>query len=136
VPLYGNVLDLATTPFEAGLGRFVHLDRSDDPPEWREFVGRTALEARAFAPLPRCLVGLTLRGRGIARHGYPVLRPGSPEVTGGVTSGSQSPTLGEAIAMAFVAPSNASAGTMLAVAVRDMTVDAEVVPLPFYRRRR
>ena len=77
-----------------------------------------------------------LRDRGIARHGYPVRRPGQPEPIGVVTSGSQSPTLGEAIAMAYVPPSDRIPGTMLEVAIRDAAVAAEVVPLPFYRRTR
>jgi glycine cleavage system T protein (aminomethyltransferase) len=136
LPLYGNELDLATTPLEAGLGRFVHLDRSSDPPASREFVGRAALEERAAGPLPRQLVGLVLRGRGIARHGYAVQRPGQAVPIGAVTSGSQSPSLGEAIAMAYVPPSDASTGTMLEVAIRDGVVAAEVAPLPFYRRPR
>jgi aminomethyltransferase len=134
MPLYGNELDRGTSPFEAGLGRFVHLDRDADPPESRRFVAQAALEAIAAAPLPRQLVGLVLRGRGIARHGYPVRRPGQPTAIGLVSSGSQSPTLGEAIAMAYVPPSDASTGTMLEVAVREIAVPAEVVPLPFYRR--
>jgi len=136
MPLYGNELDRRTTPFEAGLARFVHLDRSADPPRCRDFVGRAALEARAAGPLPRQLVGLVLRDRGIARHGYAVRRPGQPEPIGVVTSGSQSPTLGEAIAMAYVPPSDASTGTMLEVVIRDAAVAAEIVPLPFYRRTR
>jgi aminomethyltransferase len=136
MPLYGNELDLATSPFEAGLGRFVHLDRSADPAGGRDFVGRAALAARAAGPLSRRLVGLVLRERGIARHGYAVGRPGRAEPVGTVTSGSQSPTLGQAIAMAYVPPSDASAGTMLEVAIRDAVVAAEVVPLPFYRRTR
>ena len=93
-------------------------------------------EARAAAPLRRQLVGLVLRDRGIARHGYPVRRPGEPQPIGVVTSGSQSPTLGEAIAMAYVPPSDAPTGTMLEVAIREAAVPAEVVPLPFYRRSR
>ncbi len=135
MPLYGNELDLGTTPFEAGLGRFVHLDRSTDPPETRAFVGRDALEAQAAGPLPRQLVGLVVHSRGIARHGYVVHRPDGHEPIGRVTSGSQSPTLGEVIAMAYVPPSDALPGTMLQVVVRETGVDAEVVPLPFYRRR-
>jgi len=130
MPLYGNELDRDTTPLEAGLGRFVHFERSSD------FVGRAALEARAAGPLERQLVGLVMRDRGIARHGYPVRRPGGPEAVGVVTSGSQSPTLGQAIAMAYVPPSEASAGTMLEVVVRETAVPAVVVPLPFYRRSR
>ena len=128
MPLYGNELDLRTTPFEAGLGRSVKFDRDD------RFVGRAALEARAAAPLAKQLVGLVVRGSGIIRHGYPVHRAGSDEGVGVVTSGSHSPTLGEAIGMAYVPPSDASAGTMLDVAVRGSAIPVEVVPLPFYRR--
>ena len=123
MPLYGNELDRGTTPIEAGLGWAVALDH--------DFIGREALAREE----PRTqLVGLVLRGRGIARHGYPVARSGEAEPVGVVTSGSQSPTLGEAIAMARVRPIDAAAGTMLEVIVRGAAVPVEVVPLPFYRR--
>ena len=128
MPLYGNELDRDTTPYDAGLGWVVKLDRDGD------FVGRAALQARAAESGHKQLVGLVLRERGIARHGYPVCRPRNDEPIGVVTSGSQSPTLGEAIAMAYVPPSDASPGTMLAVTIRGSAVPAEVVPLPFYRR--
>ena len=72
--------------------------------------------------------------RGIARHGYRVMRAGEQDPIGVVTSGSQSPTLGRAIAMAYVPPKDAAAGTMLEVIVRGTAVPAEVVTLPFYRR--
>ncbi len=125
MPLYGHELDRDTSPFEAGLGWAVQLDH--------EFVGRTALEARAGTPRKR-LVGLVLRDRGIARHGYEVMRAGESTAVGVVTSGSQSPTLDEAIAMAYVPPADTSPGTMLEIAIRGTAVPAEVVPLPFYRR--
>ena len=128
MPLYGNELDRETDPFQAGLGRVVKLDRDAD------FVGRTAL-ARVAAEGPRRrLVGLAMRGRGIARHGYPVFVDGVE--TGHVTSGTQSPTLGIPIAMAYVAPGAAEAGTMLDVDIRGQRVSAEVVRLPFYTRPR
>ena len=130
MPLHGNELDRETTPFEAGLGRFVKLDRDE------AFVGRAALEAQAAGPLERQLVGLVLRGGGIARHGYTVHRPGETSAIGSVTSGSHAPTLAIAIAMAYVPPADARPGTMLAVAVRGNPVPAEVVSLPFYRRSR
>jgi aminomethyltransferase len=53
---------------------------------------------------------------------------------GAITSGTLSPTLGEAIAMAYVTPSEAEPGTIVAVGIRDQRVPAEVVALPFYRR--
>jgi aminomethyltransferase len=126
MPLYGNELDAATTPFDAGLGRVVKLSRSGD------FTGRAALEKVAQDGPARRLVGLVLRGRGIARHGYPVLAADGP--TGVVTSGTMSPTLGVAIALAYVAPAHGEPGTMLDVEIRGTRVPAEVVPLPFYRR--
>ena len=123
MPLYGHELDRGTTPMEAGLGWAVRLDH--------ECIGGEALAASE--PRKR-LVGLVLKGRGIAREGYPVVRAGEAEPVGVVTSGSQSPTLGQAIAMAYVPPDSAAAGTMLEVIVRGAAVPAEVVPLPFYRR--
>ncbi len=126
MPLYGNELDRSTNPFEAGLGRVVKLDREGD------FAGRAALAAIAAAPLRRQLVGLVARGRGIARHGYPVFA--GDRRTGMVTSGTMSPTLGVPIAMAYVAPADAAIGTMLEVEIREARTAVEVVPLPFYRR--
>jgi aminomethyltransferase len=128
MPLYGNELDDETNPFEAGLGRVVKLDKPED------FVGKAALERVARDGVERKLVGLIVRGRGIARHGYPILN--GERRTGVVTSGTQSPTLGEPIAMGYVATADAEPGTMLGVEIRGQSVPAEVVPLPFYRRAR
>jgi len=128
MPLYGNELDRTTNPYEANLGRVVKLDKPGD------FVGRAALEKVAREGVARRLVGLVMRGRGIARHGYPVFRGDRP--TGIVTSGTQSPSLGEAIAMAYLATSDAEPGTMVDVEIRGQRVPAEVVALPFYQRPR
>ncbi len=136
MPLYGNELDRTTNPYEAGLGRVVKLSKAGD------FVGRAALERVVRDGVQRQLVGLGIRDRGIARHGYPVLAgqgvepPATPPgPIGTVTSGTMSPTLGTAIAMAYVPPPQAGPGTMLAVEVRGAPVAAEVVPLPFYKRQ-
>ncbi|MGH2467736.1 MAG: glycine cleavage T C-terminal barrel domain-containing protein, partial [Candidatus Limnocylindrales bacterium] len=142
MPLYGNELSLDTDPYAAGLGRVVKLDKE------APFVGRAALERIAAAEPRRRLVGLLLRQRGIARQGYPVFvpadrppdRPGEGREVrpgeGRVTSGTLSPTLGQAIAMAYVPAEEAAPATMLEVGIREARVPAEVVPLPFYRRPR
>jgi aminomethyltransferase len=127
MPLYGNELDLGTNPFEAGLGRVVKLGKADD------FVGRAALERVARDGPARKLVGLVVEGRGIARHGYPVLV--GDRRSGVVTSGTQSPTLGMPIAMAYAAPQDADPGTVVDVEIRGARVPARVVDLPFYRRK-
>ena len=126
MPLYGNELDLSTTPYDAGLGRVVKLGKTGD------FVGRAALERVAAEGARRRLVGLVIEGRGIARHGYPVFA--GERRTGVVTSGTQSPTLGVPIAMAYVAPEDSELDTRLDVEIRDARVEARVVALPFYRR--
>jgi aminomethyltransferase len=127
MPLYGNELDLETTPYDAGLGRVVKLDKPDD------FVGRAALTKVAAEGPKRRLVGLMVEGRGIARHGYPVFV--GERRTGVVTSGTQSPTLGVPIAMAYVAPGDGEPGTIVDIEIRAVRVPARVVPLPFYRRQ-
>ncbi len=133
MPLYGNELGLDLTPFDAGLGRVVRLEQQSD------FVGKAALAARAQEPAQRQLIGLTLQSRRVPRHGYAVLRGGSP--CGAVTSGAPSPTLGVPIAMAYVRPGvagaaddNGSDAARMAVDVRGRAESATLVPLPFYRR--
>ncbi len=128
MPLYGNELDRYTNPIEAGLGRVVKLDKAVD------FVGRAALERVAADGPAKRLVGLVVRGRGIARHGYQVWA--GDRRTGVVTSGAPSPSLGVPIAMGYVAPADGEPGTMLDVEIREQRVPVEVVPLPFYKRPR
>jgi len=128
MPLYGNELDRDTNPYEAGLGRVVKLDKASD------FVGRAALEKVAAEGPRKQLVGMRLDGRAIARHGYPVLADETNRQVGVVTSGAPSPTLGVPIAMGYVPPQDAAVGTMVDVAIRAATADAEIVPLPFYKR--
>jgi aminomethyltransferase len=124
--LYGQDMDEGTTPLEAGLGWLVHLEMP------ARFIGREVLERQTAEGVPKRLVGLKLQGRAIARHGYPVLHGG--EAVGEVTSGSWSPTLGEAIALAYVPAALARLGTELAVQIRGREESAVVVKRPFYRR--
>jgi len=124
--LYGQEMDASTTPLEAGLGWLVHLEMP------KPFIGREVLERQTAEGVGKRLVGLKLQGRAIARHGYPVLHNG--QVVGEVTSGTWSPSLGEAIALAYVPPTAAKLGTELAVQIRGKSEPAVVVKRPFYRR--
>ncbi|MFM1812754.1 MAG: Aminomethyltransferase [Cyanobacteriota bacterium] len=124
--LYGNDMDSTTTPLEAGLGWLVHLEMP------KPFVGRDVLERQSAEGVQRRLVGLELQGRAIARHGYPLLHHGEP--VGTVSSGSWSPTLGKAIALAYVPTALAKLGTALTVQIRGKDEPAVVVRRPFYRR--
>ncbi|HHP7229790.1 MAG TPA: glycine cleavage system aminomethyltransferase GcvT [Xenococcaceae cyanobacterium] len=124
--LYGQDIDETTTPLEAGLGWLVHLETQGD------FIGRSVLEAQKIAGVSRRLVGLQMQGKYIARHDYPVIYQG--EAVGKITSGTLSPTLGKAIALAYVPKSLSKIGQELAVAIRGQNYPATVVKKPFYRR--
>ena len=123
--LYGQDMDDETTPLEAGLGWLVHLDTKGD------FIGRSVLEEQKSAGVTKRLVGLEMTGRGIARHDYPVLLGG--EVVGKVTSGTLSPTLGKAIALAYLPKALGKVGQELEIEIRSKTYPAVVVKKPFYR---
>ena len=123
--LYGQDIDESTTPLEAGLGWLVHLTSKGD------FIGRSVLEEQKANGVKRRLVGLQMQGRYIARHGYPVLSDG--EAVGEVTSGTLSPTVGKAIALAYVPTSLSKVGQPLEVEIRGKTYPATVVKKPFYR---
>lgn len=123
--LYGQEIDVNTTPLEAGLGWLVHLNDKQD------FIGCSVLESQKQQGLSKRLVGLEMQGRYIARHGYPVKREG--EVVGEVTSGTLSPTLGKAIALAYLPTEFAKIGESVTVEIRGKDHPATVVKRPFYR---
>ena len=121
LPLYGQELDADTTPLEAGLDRFVELDR--------DFLGAAAIRRRRDAGFTRTLIGFEVEGRGIARTGYPVLSAGKP--VGRVTSGGPSPTLSRAIGLAYVPNELAELGSAIEIEVRGRAIPARVVETPF-----
>jgi aminomethyltransferase len=124
--LYGNEIDETTNPIEAGLAWVVKLGKED-------FVGKAALEAIKASPLPRKLVGFEVTGKGIARHGYPLLDKSGAAV-GICTSGSPAPTVGKNIGLGYVPANLAELGTEIQVDCRGKAVSAVVVKTPFYKR--
>ncbi len=123
--LYGQDISEQTTPLEAGLSWLVHLDSKGD------FIGRSVLEAQKASGVKRRLVGLSMQGKHIARHHYPVIF--EQEKVGIVTSGTLAPTLDKAIALAYVPKSLSKVGQELEVEIRGKTYPATVVKKPFYR---
>jgi aminomethyltransferase len=125
MPLYGHELTEDLDPLSAGLNFAVDLAK--------DFVGAEALRKIAADGPRRKLVGLELEGKRIARQGTPVVLDGMP--IGEVTSGTLSPTLQRSIAMAYVDADRAAEGTALAVDLKGTTIPAQVVKLPFYKRK-
>ena len=117
----GTITSKPSSPFEAGLGWTVALD------EGREFTGRDVLVAQKHAGAPRQVIGLVLDDKGVLRHGQAVFTAAGE---GEILSGTFSPTLGKAIALARV-----PAGVVGAVEVdiRGRRLPVRVVKYPFVR---
>ena len=127
MPLYGHELTEEIDPLQAGLGWSVKLNKGD-------FIGREALLRLEQEKSRPVRVGLELEGKRIAREGAMLRSASVLQPDGCVTSGTFSPTLQKPIAMAYVHPDRAAAGTAFGVDVRGKPEAARVVALPFYRR--
>jgi aminomethyltransferase len=126
LPLYGADLSDQTTPLEAGLGRFVKLEKP-------HFSGRDALLRQHDEGPRRKLVGLSMKAQAIPRPHH-VVTDAEGNRLGEVTSGTYSPTLGRGIALAYLPADQSAIGTPVRVIVRDRPQPATVVKTPFYRR--
>jgi aminomethyltransferase len=128
-PLYGHELDENTTPIEAGVGFFVALDKGD-------FVGRSVLAEQKAKGAPRKLVAFKMTDKAPPpRPHYPVWSAGDNAVKlGDVASGTQSPSLGNGIGLAYVPAESAKVGTVLGIEIRGRRANAVIVQKPFYRK--
>lgn len=124
--LYGNDIDDTTSPLEAGIGWTVKFDKDD-------FIGRDALLEQQEEGLTRTLAGLKVE-RCVPRPGYPVVYEGRE--VGRVTSGTFAPLLKQNLALVYLPVELAAEGTRVQVERRNRYYQAEVVPLPFYKRKR
>jgi aminomethyltransferase len=127
MPLYGHEISDSINVLEAGLERWLKLDKG-------EFIGREALLAVQAAGGPkRKLIGLEMVERGIGRDGYFVLSLEGERI-GAITSGSPAPFLKTNIAFALVPAAVAASGEDVLVEVRANRVRAKQVAIPFYKR--
>jgi aminomethyltransferase len=126
LPLYGHEISETITVWEAGLDRFLKMDKGD-------FTGRDALAKQKEKGVERTLVGLENVDRGIPRDGYKVFDLAGNEV-GFVTSGSPAPFLKRNIALAYLPVALSAEGAEVAVEIRGQHVKSKVVPTPFYKR--
>jgi aminomethyltransferase len=123
--LYGNDIDDAHTPLEAGLGWIVKWDKGD-------FIGKAALEKQKAAGVQRKLVGFELLEPGVPRAHYKILKDGQP--VGEVTSGTMGPTVKKAIGIGYVPTALSAEGSTFHVEIRGRPVAAKVVKTPFHKR--
>jgi aminomethyltransferase len=121
--LVGNDHDPTTNPLEAGIGRVVGFGKP-------EFNGRAALAAIRKAGVSRTMVWMKLEGAEVATTGDPILIEGVQ--VGQVTSGSYSPTQRRGVAMGYVEPIHAIAGTAVDIRLTGADVSATISLMPLY----
>jgi aminomethyltransferase len=122
--LYGNDINDTTSPIEAGLGWITKFSK--------EFINHEQLKVQKEGGVSRKLVGLQLIDKGIARKDYPIVDVDGNEI-GVVTSGTMSPTLNKAIAMAYVPKELSKVDSEILIQVRKKQIRAKVVAMPFLK---
>ncbi|MES2264905.1 MAG: glycine cleavage system aminomethyltransferase GcvT [Pseudomonadota bacterium] len=121
--LYGQDMDETVNPLDAGLAWTIDLASE------RDFIGKAALQAMGQNAQ---FVGLILREKGGVLRAHQKVIVAGLEQAGEITSGTFSPTMQQAIALARV-PNGVAVGDTVHVEIRDKKLAATVVKLPFVR---
>ena len=122
--LYGNDIDDATSPIEAGLSWVCKFNKV--------FTNSEALQAEKERTPERKLIAFKLDERGVPRHGYDIV-DSSGKTIGNVTSGTMSPSLGIGIGLGYVPKVFSKVDSKIHIQVRKKAIPATVIKLPFYK---
>lgn len=125
LPLYGDELTAEISPIMATLSIFVKLEKDD-------FIGKEACAKQKAEGSAKKLVGLELKDKAIARHGYEVLQ--GDKVVGYVTTGYRGISVEKSLAFALVDREAGTLGNELNVKIRKKVFPAEVVKKRFYKK--
>ncbi len=124
--LYGNDIDDTTSPLEAGLGWITKLAKDD-------FIDKAFLAKQKEEGVTKKLVAFEMVDRGIPRHDYPILDAVGNTI-GRVTSGTMSPSMNIGIGLGYVDVAHAGVDGEIMIEIRDKSVKAKIVKLPFYKK--
>ncbi|MEN8125583.1 MAG: glycine cleavage system aminomethyltransferase GcvT [Bacteroidota bacterium] len=122
--LYGNDINDTTSPIEAGLGWITKFTK--------DFINSEELKRQKEEGVNRRLKAFELDERGIPRHDYDIVNEAGEKI-GIVTSGTMSPSLKKGIGMGYVDKGNTKLGTKIFIQIRNKSVPATIVKLPFYK---
>jgi aminomethyltransferase len=125
--LYDHELNEQTNPLEAGLAWTIKLNKGD-------FIGRDALVKVKEEGPKRKLIGIEMTERGIPRGGYAIYD--NERRIGTLSSGAPSPTLNKNIGMGYVDAVDAIVGKAVQIDIRGKRTAAQIVVLPFYKRKK
>lgn len=122
--LYGNDINDDTSPIEAGLGWITKFTK--------DFVNSKALLEQKENGVNQRLRAFQLETRGIPRQGYDIVNEHDEKI-GIVTSGTMSPSLKKGIGMGYVKTGYTKFGSKIFIKVRNKSLEATVIKLPFYK---
>lgn len=122
--LYGHELEENISPLEAGLNRFVHLDK--------EFFGKAALLEQQESGVQRKIVGIRSNSRRSPRQGHLIFTE-SGESVGEVTSGTFSPSLRQGIGLGFVSCEHAQTDSKILFGSVNNKNEAVISSRAFYK---
>jgi glycine cleavage system T protein len=127
-PRYGIDIDEHIIPIEAGLGpEAISYTKGCYPGQ--EVMARI----QTYGHVNKNLFGLVLEGEALPARGDKVFQ-GEQEL-GWVTSATRSPLLGKGIAMGYLRPQIALAGTAVEIEINQTRTPARTTTLPFYTRK-
>ena len=123
--LYGNDIDKTTNPLEAGLGWITKLYKEN-------FIAKESLQKIKSEGLKRKLVALSSDEKCFPRHGYEISVDG--KIAGHITSGTVSPVLEKAIALAYLDANYFETNSTVNFLIRGKEIKADIVKLPFLKK--
>lgn len=122
--LYGNDIDDTTSPIEAGLGWITKFSK--------DFINAEEFKKQKEKGVDKKLVGFVMEDRGIPRKDY-LIKNEEGKVIGKVTSGTQSPTLGQAVGLGYVEIDYTEPQNEIFIEIRNRMLKAVVQKPPFIR---
>lgn len=123
--LYGNDINDATSPLEAGLGWITKFTK--------EFTNSENLQQQKEAGVTKKLVAFEMQERAVPRHDYEIV-DANGTVIGIVTSGTMSPSMNVGIGMGYVPTAFSAVDSEIFIRIRKNDVPAKVIKLPFYKK--
>ena len=124
--LYGHEINDTTSPIEAGLGWITKFTDS------KNFINKEYLLKQKQEGVSRKVIGFEMIDRGIPRQDYEIVDANGNQI-GHVCSGTQGPSVNKAIGTALIKTEHAKIGTEIFVKIREKTLKAMVVKMPFYK---
>ncbi len=126
--LYGNDIDIKTSPIEANLKWAISKNRIES-----NYPGSSIIKDQINEGVKRLRVGIKPETRVIAREETKIFNDENQEI-GKITSGTFGPSVECSIAMGYVENNYSSLNTKIFLEVRGKRVPANICNLPFYKK--